>query len=582
MAAGAIGKYERLDVLGHGTSGVVYLAWDTLLRRQVALKEIRAAGPELERVLDEARVLDRLGRHPHIVQVHSVDTVAGAVLIDMELITGGNLADRLRGLGGQPLPVGEAVRIARAVLEALAFAHDKRIVHRDIKPANILVSTTGDVKLTDFGLAEALGTGSVAGGGGTYPYMAPEDFAENAESDYRSDLWAVGVVLFEMLTGQRPFAVAARTKDPFAWKRVIETGDIPRASALRPDLPPAFDALLARALARPKSARFSSANEFIAALDRALTDTPLAAAPPLADATVALPPAADPALDVFVFPTGATARTLDEFLPLAARHWDEARRALSDGRMEAFLRGIGEVYIADLARELSRRGGSSDRLLTEFLQRSQVVVDNEDAAAAPPPPDDATLPWGMRPVPAPDPADDSPSRRARWGVPGYAFPAAPDAAPDPAVVSPAPVAVTEAPAAANAATSRWWFWPLFLLCLGPLATAFASHRPGGPEVLLAWDAAGVLAAMLFLIGLAARFPLLHRVICALPIACGTIATGSLVSSELKQPYFIQDGIVLMMPLVVLLMQALTVQRIWRVWGWVVFALALIATAAFSR
>ncbi len=92
MAAGKIGKYERLDVLGNGTSGVVYLAWDTLLRRQVALKEIRADGPEIERLLEEARVLDRL-QHPHIVRIHSVDvTPDNVVLLDMELVTGRNLA----------------------------------------------------------------------------------------------------------------------------------------------------------------------------------------------------------------------------------------------------------------------------------------------------------------------------------------------------------------------------------------------------------------------------------------------------------------------------------------------------------
>jgi serine/threonine-protein kinase len=236
MAAGRIGKYERIDVLGHGTSGVVYLAWDTLLRRQVALKEIRADGQELERVLDEARVLDRL-RHPNIVSVNGVDEVGGVVLIDMELIRGKNLASVLREAGGTPLPLAEASRITLAVLSALGYAHEQRIVHRDVKPANILIGDDGAVKLTDFGLAEALGTGSVAGGGGTYPYMAPEDFAEDADSDYRSDLWAVGVVLYEMLAGRRPFN-AARLKDPFSWKRAIELEDPPRLSSLRPDLPP--------------------------------------------------------------------------------------------------------------------------------------------------------------------------------------------------------------------------------------------------------------------------------------------------------------------------------------------------------
>src|SRR5919206_3558282 len=234
MAIGTIGKYERLDVLGHGTSGVVYLAWDTVLRRQVALKEIRAAAPEMERVLVEARLLDRL-RHPHIVHVNTAHVEDGVLLIDMELVRGRNLADLLRDRNGEPLPATEAGRIALAVLEALAYAHERRIIHRDIKPANILIGDDGAIKLTDFGLAEALGSGSVAGGGGTYPYMAPEDFAEEEASDYRSDIWAVGVVLYEMLAGRRPFAVPV-ARDPFAWKRTVENGEPPPLPGISPEL----------------------------------------------------------------------------------------------------------------------------------------------------------------------------------------------------------------------------------------------------------------------------------------------------------------------------------------------------------
>jgi serine/threonine-protein kinase len=269
---GGIGKYERLDVLGHGTSGVVYLAWDRLLRRQVALKEIRAAGPEIERVLAEAQVLDRL-RHPNIVAVHGVevDPATGVVLMDMELVRGRNLADLLRERGNAPLPLDEAVRVTQAVLLALGFAHERRVIHRDIKPANILIGEDGGVKLTDFGLAEALGSHSVAGGGGTYPYMAPEDFAEHEASDYRADLWAVGVVLYEMLVGRRPFAVpSGRARDPFAWKRAIEASDPPALSTPRPDLPPGLDGVLARALAKAKADRFPSARAFADALREAV------------------------------------------------------------------------------------------------------------------------------------------------------------------------------------------------------------------------------------------------------------------------------------------------------------------------
>ncbi|MFM2222589.1 MAG: hypothetical protein RLZZ78_846, partial [Armatimonadota bacterium] len=196
MAIGHLGKYERLDVLGSGASGVVYLAYDTLLRRQVALKEVRAAGPELDRVLSEARLLDRL-RHPSLIAVHAVDEIDGVVVIDMELIRGSNLSEVMRARNRRPLPLNEALTIAIGILDGLAHAHDHRVLHRDIKPANILIGTDGrTVKLTDFGLAELLSSSSLAGGGGTYPYMAPEDFDETAGSDRRSDLWSVGVVVY--------------------------------------------------------------------------------------------------------------------------------------------------------------------------------------------------------------------------------------------------------------------------------------------------------------------------------------------------------------------------------------------------
>src|SRR5690348_1121417 len=110
MPLGMLGKYERLDVIGHGASGIVYLARDTLLRRQVALKEITAQGEEKQRFLEEARVLDRL-RHPNIVQVNNVDTIGGKVVIDMEYVAGHNLQDILRDSAG-PLSVSQAARIA--------------------------------------------------------------------------------------------------------------------------------------------------------------------------------------------------------------------------------------------------------------------------------------------------------------------------------------------------------------------------------------------------------------------------------------------------------------------------------------
>lgn len=271
MPLGTLGKYERLDVLGHGVSGIVYLAKDTLLNRQVALKEVDVQAGDVRRFLEEARVMDRL-RHPNIVRVNNVDRIDGKIVIDMEYVRGQNLQDYLRAEGA--LPVDRAIDAAAQVLDALNYAHAMQTVHRDIKPANILIGRDGSVKLVDFGLAEILATNAYAGGAGTYAYMAPEDFADEDRSDSQSDIWAVGVTLFEMVTVHRPFSVL-RVKDPFAWKRVVERDPPLRLAEFLPSAPAALQAALDRALALSKSARYATAGEFRDDLRRVLTGDPL-------------------------------------------------------------------------------------------------------------------------------------------------------------------------------------------------------------------------------------------------------------------------------------------------------------------
>ena len=258
MALGMLGKYERLDVLGHGVSGIVYLAKDTLLNKQVALKEVDVQAGDLRRFLEEARVMDRL-RHPNIVRVNGVDRIEGKVVIDMEYVRGKNMQETLRVEGVMPLD--RALDIVAQVLDALDYAHRMQTVHRDIKPANILIGRDGEIKLVDFGLAEILATNAYAGGAGTYAYMAPEDFAEEDRSDSQSDIWAVGVTLYEMVAGQRPFQVA-KVKDPFSWKRVLETQLPTPITDYLPEAPPGLRAILDRALERDKSRRYRTAGEF--------------------------------------------------------------------------------------------------------------------------------------------------------------------------------------------------------------------------------------------------------------------------------------------------------------------------------
>lgn len=382
MAIGHLGKYERLDVLGSGASGVVYLAYDTLLRRQVALKEVRAAGPELDRVLTEARLLDRL-RHPSLIAVHAVDEIDGVVVIDMELIRGSNLSEVMRARNRRPLPLSEALTIAVGILDGLAHAHDHRVLHRDIKPANILIGTDGrTVKLTDFGLAELLSSSSLAGGGGTYPYMAPEDFDETAGSDRRSDLWSVGVVIYEMVTGRRPFVVE-KTRDPFAWKRVIDHTEPVRVGLLGLNIPTELDAVLTKALSKRKEDRYQDARSFRDALLATAGCAPatvLTETRPNADTRMRIP-MPEPQLPTemspfFVFPDGNATADIDGFLAAAARNWDFSCTALADGRFANFLFKLHADEIGNLARSLAANNDlSPDRRLRMFLEYSQPDPD---------------------------------------------------------------------------------------------------------------------------------------------------------------------------------------------------------------
>ena len=400
MSLGMLGKYERLDVLGHGASGIVYLAKDTYLGKLVAIKHIAAQGEDRDRFLEEARVLDRL-RHPNIVQVNSVDLIDGKVVLDMEYVSGSNLQDILRRT--PQLPIADAVGIAAQVCDGLAFAHAHRTVHRDVKPANIIISHEGEVKLVDFGLAEVLGTNSFAGGAGTYAYMAPEDFHAEELSDRQSDIWAAGVILYEMLAGHRPFRVA-HPKDPFAWKRAVDENPYAPLTQERPEVPEALDRIAAKALARDKRDRYADAADMAAdlrALGLAATHSVLAedlSAASFAsennsaeDRTVAAidfrarraeqgeddaPTVAAGGLPGFPF-----LPDIDAFLALAPEQWDAARAALTTGALTRWLRSVGEEPLAatadEIARDLAR---DPDDRLRDFLYRAGLDTSTEARA----------------------------------------------------------------------------------------------------------------------------------------------------------------------------------------------------------
>ena len=224
LATGSrLGAYEITGVIGAGGMGEVYRARDARLKREVALKVLHSSvaqdADRVARFQREAEVLASLN-HPHIAQIYGIEEAGGATTLVMELVEGEDLAERIaRG----PIPVEEALPIARQVADALETAHERGIVHRDLKPANIKVRPDGTVKVLDFGLArEAPAPGSrpnaltnsptltlpamTAAGVilGTAAYMSPEQ-ARGKPVDRRADVWAFGAVLFEMLSGKRPF-----------------------------------------------------------------------------------------------------------------------------------------------------------------------------------------------------------------------------------------------------------------------------------------------------------------------------------------------------------------------------------------
>jgi serine/threonine-protein kinase len=286
-----LGRYQIIREIAR-SNDIVYEAIDPSIGRRVALKELQlppnlvggARRERVERFYREAKAAGSL-THPNIVTIYEVGEEAGRHFIAMEFLEGQNLQETLEIRGA--LPAKEAVDIARQVLEALDYAHSKGIIHRDIKPANIQLLPGGRVKLTDFGIARIMHEPSITASGqifGTPSYMSPEQIA-GKEIDPRSDLFSMGVVLYEALTGQKPF-----TGDSV----VTITYNIMNTPAPEPrGVPEGLAAIIRKALEKDPAHRFQSAREFLDALSQDWT------APQNAAGTLTPPP-------VFFPPGGGT------------------------------------------------------------------------------------------------------------------------------------------------------------------------------------------------------------------------------------------------------------------------------------
>lgn len=276
----SVGRYRILDFLGAGAMGEVYLAEDPHIERKLAIKTVRLVGRPQEvddrkkRLLREARAAGRL-LHPNVVALFDAGEADGLLYLAFELVQGSDLAQRLEK---GPLSLREVLRIVRQVADALHYAHGQGIVHRDIKPSNILIDTVGRVKVADFGIAKMAGQSTeltVAGSVmGSPQYLSPEQI-RGEELDGRSDVFSLGVVLYELLSGNRPFSGETITTLVYQ----ILHKEAPPVSALRA-VPPRVEELLKRMLAKDRDERMATAAEVakeLAAIEAELSDETLAA-----------------------------------------------------------------------------------------------------------------------------------------------------------------------------------------------------------------------------------------------------------------------------------------------------------------
>jgi tetratricopeptide (TPR) repeat protein len=372
VAAGGARRFRIGKLLGAGATGRVYLADDLLLGQPVALKLLTvgaaAVGPERQATLRYAREAEAAGRlrHPNIVALHDADPASG--LFVLELMPGGTLAERVGAAG--PLALAHARRLALDLLAALGAAHERGIVHRDVKPANVFYDAAGNAKLGDFGAAHLADFGQTQTGGffGTVLYMAPEQITGGAIG-VAADLYALGVTLFQALTGRPPFL-----GPDLVAQHLGETP--PSASSLRSELTRAHDDVLARALAKAPDERFASAAEMATAVagwptrGADLGQLAAAAPTPMSNVTLEEIPNADEVLELG--PT-ALGRLLLRREPRTARVILVEQRPLP----------LDDAALADVRRRAAAGGPEVQRVLRLSDDHREIWYEALDGEALP-------------------------------------------------------------------------------------------------------------------------------------------------------------------------------------------------------
>lgn len=267
-----VGPYRVIEQLGSGGMATVFKAYHPALDRYVAIKVLHPAfkaDPQFfERFQREARIVAKL-EHPHIIPVYDFNEHHGEPYLVMRFVEGETLKPAMQG---EPLPAADILRLMRPICSALSYAHQQGVLHRDIKPSNIMLTRVGHIFLTDFGLARMVQAGESTLSQdmmvGTPQYISPEQAQGVSELDGRTDIYSLGVVLFEMFTGRVPF----NADTPFATIHDHIYSPLPLPRTINPALDPAVERLLLKALAKNPNDRFATAAELLTALETTLGD----------------------------------------------------------------------------------------------------------------------------------------------------------------------------------------------------------------------------------------------------------------------------------------------------------------------
>lgn len=339
-----LGPYQIIGQIGEGGMATVYKAYQPSMDRNVAIKvlpsQLAESAEFAKRFQQEARIIAKL-EHPHILPVFDYGESGGITYLVMRYLDAGTLRDRMEK--GRPLPLNEIDRLFSQLADALSYAHGYGIIHRDLKPSNALIDSQGNLFLTDFGIAKLLESASprltqTDAIMGTPAYISPEQ-AQAARVNQRSDIYSLGIILYEMVTGRVPFVA----ETPLAVILQHVSDPLPPPSTVKPDVPAAVEQVILKALAKKPEDRYNTVNEFLSAWKRALEESK---SHPLEVSTVRMEEASHPPKPtVQSYGTPATPPQTNIPAPARSQNWIGWAAGCLVGLCVLFAIGAGGMYL---------------------------------------------------------------------------------------------------------------------------------------------------------------------------------------------------------------------------------------------